>query len=69
MGGPVMSTGSFAGIYNTAYKQATEEGVATATKELAIETLLTIIYPFRINALHFFAIDGNVDALAFCFKE
>lgn len=28
-----------------------------------------MIYPFRINALHFFAISLNEDALAFCFKE
>lgn len=30
MGGPVMSTGSFAGIYNAAYKAATEDDAALA---------------------------------------
>jgi hypothetical protein len=58
MGGPVMNTGSFGDIYTNAFINAQEN-----QSTMDIKTLQTIIYPFRLTSLHYFVIDGNVDAL------
>jgi len=31
-----------------------------------IETLKTFIYPYRVNAMHYFALTGKNEALQYC---
>ncbi len=64
MGGPIMSTGSFADIYTAAYLDA-----KTNDSQAAVRTLQTPVYPFKLNSLHYFAMTHNADGIAFCFKK
>ena len=57
LGAPTLSTASFGAIYEEAY--ANED----------LDTLKTPIYPYKINALHYFALESNVDAVLYCFKK
>lgn len=58
-GGPKLGTGSFSSIYN----QAIQGENVDAT------SLRTPIYPYRLNALHYFAITANVEGAEQCFKN
>lgn len=59
-----MNTGTFGDIYTNAYINAVEDNNSTD-----IQSLQTIIYPFRLTALHYFVIDIKPEALAFCFRK
>lgn len=59
MGGPKLGTGSFAQIY----KQSISEDKADTT------AMMTPIYPYKMNALHYFAMTSNVAGAEECFKN
>jgi len=53
-GGPTHSTASFGELYNNAFIRRD------------LETLQTPIYPYRLNALHWFALSGHNEGIEYC---
>lgn len=56
-GGVSVSASSFAGFYLAALAAGD------------IKLLKTPIFPYFVNALHFFALSANTEGIAFCFKH
>jgi hypothetical protein len=53
-GNQAHSTSTFATMFKKAYENKD------------IETLKTFIYPYRVNAMHYFALTGKNEALQYC---
>jgi hypothetical protein len=56
-GGPITSNASFAIFYDKCFKLKN------------VEALKKTLYPFNQNALHYFTISGNVEAINYCFEN
>ncbi len=58
IGGPINSTGSFAEIYLDALAELLDTNSVTARK-----TLQMPVYPYNMNALHYFAMTHNAEGV------
>lgn len=54
-----MSVGTFASLYEYAIKQP----------KVDVATLSIPIYPYKLNACHYFALSGNVEGIEKCFEN